>query len=80
MADSHEITLARTLSRRHLVDATEHIGRTPVHLWKVPALWKSALGAEARKAELAEAVLEGGGSREKLSFDEGGLDALLTPG
>jgi superfamily II DNA or RNA helicase len=32
-----------------------------------------------RKAELAAAVLEGGGSREKLSFDEGDLDALLAP-
>lgn len=37
------------------------------------------IGAEVRKAELAEAVLEGGG-REKLSFDEGDLDALLAPG
>ncbi|MBB3226294.1 superfamily II DNA or RNA helicase [Luteibacter sp. Sphag1AF] len=34
---------------------------------------------KARKAELAEAVLEGGGSREKLSFDENDLDALLAP-
>ena len=33
-----------------------------------------------RKAELAAAVLEGGGSREKLSFDEGDLDVLLAPG
>jgi SNF2 family DNA or RNA helicase len=33
-----------------------------------------------RKAELADAVLEGGGSREKLRFDEGDLDALLAPG
>jgi SNF2 family DNA or RNA helicase len=35
---------------------------------------------KARKAELAEAVLDGGGSREKLSFDEGDLEALLAPG
>jgi superfamily II DNA or RNA helicase len=35
---------------------------------------------KARKAELAAAVLEGGGSREKLSFDQGDLDALLAPG
>jgi len=35
---------------------------------------------KARKAELAEAVLEGGGSREKLSFDQDDLDALLAPG
>ncbi|GAB3779742.1 DEAD/DEAH box helicase [Dyella agri] len=35
---------------------------------------------KARKAELAEAVLEGGGSREKLSFDQSDLDALLAPG
>jgi superfamily II DNA or RNA helicase len=35
---------------------------------------------KARKAELAEAVLEGGGSRERLSFDEGDLEALLAPG
>ena len=35
---------------------------------------------KARKAELAEAVLEGGGSREKLSFDQADLDALLAPG
>jgi superfamily II DNA or RNA helicase len=34
---------------------------------------------KARKAELAEAVLEGGGSREKLSFDQTDLDALLAP-
>ncbi|TCV96202.1 SNF2 family DNA or RNA helicase [Luteibacter rhizovicinus] len=34
---------------------------------------------KARKAELAEAVLEGGGSRERLSFDESDLDALLAP-
>ncbi|MGN6227512.1 MAG: DEAD/DEAH box helicase [Dyella sp.] len=33
-----------------------------------------------RKAELADAVLEGGGTREKLSFDQGDLDALLAPG
>ncbi|MBN8894329.1 MAG: DEAD/DEAH box helicase [Rhodanobacter sp.] len=32
-----------------------------------------------RKAELADAVLEGGGSREKLRFDEADLDALLAP-
>jgi superfamily II DNA or RNA helicase len=35
---------------------------------------------KARKAELAEAVLEGGGTREKLSFDQEDLDALLAPG
>ncbi|WP_329741738.1 DEAD/DEAH box helicase [Dyella sp. A6] len=35
---------------------------------------------KARKAELAEAVLEGGGTREKLSFDQDDLDALLAPG
>ncbi|UGB45335.1 DEAD/DEAH box helicase [Frateuria edaphi] len=35
---------------------------------------------KARKAELAEAVLEGGGAREKLSFDQDDLDALLAPG
>jgi superfamily II DNA or RNA helicase len=35
---------------------------------------------KARKAELAEAVLEGGGSRERLSFDQEDLDALLAPG
>lgn len=35
---------------------------------------------KARKAELAEAVLEGGGTREKLSFDQADLDALLAPG
>jgi SNF2 family DNA or RNA helicase len=34
---------------------------------------------KARKAELADAVLEGGGSRERLSFDESDLDALLAP-
>ncbi|MGN6729427.1 MAG: DEAD/DEAH box helicase, partial [Rhodanobacteraceae bacterium] len=34
---------------------------------------------KARKAELAEAVLEGGGTREKLSFDQSDLDALLAP-
>ena len=34
---------------------------------------------KARKAELAEAVLEGGGTRERLSFDQGDLDALLAP-
>jgi superfamily II DNA or RNA helicase len=34
---------------------------------------------KARKAELAHAVLEGGGSREKLSFDQSDLDALLAP-
>ncbi|MEO7050502.1 MAG: DEAD/DEAH box helicase [Rhodanobacter sp.] len=33
-----------------------------------------------RKAELADAVLEGGGSRQKLRFDEGDLDTLLAPG
>lgn len=35
---------------------------------------------KARKAELAEAVLEGGGTRERLSFDQEDLDALLAPG
>jgi len=35
---------------------------------------------KARKAELAEAVLEGGGSREKLSFDQTDLEMLLAPG
>jgi SNF2 family DNA or RNA helicase len=35
---------------------------------------------KARKAELAEAVLEGGGARERLSFDQDDLDALLAPG
>jgi superfamily II DNA or RNA helicase len=34
---------------------------------------------KARKAELAHAVLEGGGSRERLSFDQSDLDALLAP-
>ena len=34
----------------------------------------------ARKAELAAAVLEGGGSREKLSFEQADLDTLLAPG
>jgi superfamily II DNA or RNA helicase len=33
-----------------------------------------------RKAELADAVLEGGGSREKLSFEQADLDSLLAPG
>lgn len=33
-----------------------------------------------RKAELADAVLEGGGTRERLSFDQTDLDALLAPG
>ena len=33
-----------------------------------------------RKAELAAAVLEGGGTRDKLSFDQGDLDALLAAG
>ncbi|HEX7340996.1 MAG TPA: DEAD/DEAH box helicase [Rhodanobacteraceae bacterium] len=32
-----------------------------------------------RKAALAEAVLSGGGSREKLQFDQADLDALLAP-
>ena len=35
---------------------------------------------KARKAKLAAAVLEGGGSREKLSFDQTDLDTLLAPG
>ncbi|EIL89761.1 DNA/RNA helicase [Rhodanobacter fulvus Jip2] len=34
---------------------------------------------KARKAELADAVLEGGGTREKLSFDQLDLDTLLAP-
>ncbi|BBD78774.1 DEAD/DEAH box helicase [Aerosticca soli] len=34
---------------------------------------------KARKAELAAAVLEGGGSRERLHFDESDLEALLAP-
>ncbi|HEY4145141.1 MAG TPA: DEAD/DEAH box helicase [Pinirhizobacter sp.] len=34
---------------------------------------------KSRKAQLADAVLEGGGSRERLSFDENDLDALLAP-
>lgn len=32
-----------------------------------------------RKAELADAVLEGGGSRARMSFGQGDLDALLAP-
>jgi superfamily II DNA or RNA helicase len=35
---------------------------------------------KARKAQLAAAVLEGGGSRQKLSFDQTDLDTLLAPG
>ena len=31
-----------------------------------------------RKAELAAAVLEGGGSRDRLKFDQDDLDALLA--
>ncbi|HEX7340217.1 MAG TPA: DEAD/DEAH box helicase [Rhodanobacteraceae bacterium] len=34
---------------------------------------------QVRKAALAEAVLAGGGSREKLQFDQTDLDALLAP-
>ncbi|WP_266156510.1 DEAD/DEAH box helicase [Dyella silvatica] len=34
---------------------------------------------KVRKAELAEALLEGGGSRERLSFEQEDLDALLAP-
>ncbi len=34
---------------------------------------------KARKAELAEAVLSGGGTRERLRFDQDDLDALLAP-
>jgi SNF2 family DNA or RNA helicase len=33
---------------------------------------------KARKAELAQAVLEGGGTRDKLKFDEADLDALFA--
>jgi SNF2 family DNA or RNA helicase len=33
---------------------------------------------KARKAELAQAVLEGGGTRDKLAFDEEDLDALFA--
>lgn len=33
-----------------------------------------------RKAELAQAVLAGGGTRERLRFDQEDLDALLVPG
>jgi len=33
---------------------------------------------KARKAELAQAVLEGGGTRDKLRFDETDLDALFA--
>ncbi|HET6631452.1 MAG TPA: DEAD/DEAH box helicase [Rhodanobacteraceae bacterium] len=35
---------------------------------------------KARKAELAAAVLEGGGSRDRLRFDADDLDALFEPG
>jgi hypothetical protein len=35
---------------------------------------------KTHKADLAAAVLEGGGSREKLSFDQTDLDTLLAPG
>ena len=34
---------------------------------------------KARKAELAAAVLDGGGTRVKLSFDESDLATLLAP-
>jgi len=34
---------------------------------------------KARKAALAEAVLAGGGSRERLQFDQADLEALLAP-
>ncbi|TAL75317.1 MAG: DEAD/DEAH box helicase [Rhodanobacter sp.] len=34
---------------------------------------------KARKAELAQAVLDGGGSRTRLAFDQGDLDMLLAP-
>ena len=33
---------------------------------------------KARKAELAQAVLEGGGTRDKLKFDEDDLNALFA--
>jgi SNF2 family DNA or RNA helicase len=32
-----------------------------------------------RKAELAEAVLSGGGTRDRLRFDQDDLDSLLAP-
>jgi SNF2 family DNA or RNA helicase len=32
---------------------------------------------QARKAGLAQAVLEGGGSTQRLRFDEGDLEALF---
>ncbi|MEO6967941.1 MAG: DEAD/DEAH box helicase [Rhodanobacteraceae bacterium] len=35
---------------------------------------------KARKAELAQAVLEGGGTRDRLSFDESDLEALFAGG
>ena len=35
---------------------------------------------KARKAELAEAVLAGGGSSQRLRFDAADLDTLLAPG
>lgn len=65
-------------------DRAHRIGQDkPVFVYRLVAAGTVEERIEAlkqRKAALAEAVLEGGGSRERLSFDQNDLELLLAPG
>ncbi len=65
------------------VDRAHRIGQDkPVFVYRLVAAGTVEERIEAlkqRKAALAEAVLEGGGTREKLSFGQDDLDLLLAP-
>jgi len=65
------------------VDRAHRIGQDkPVFVYRLVAAGTVEERIEAlkqRKAALAEAVLDGGGSRERLSFGQDDLDLLLAP-
>ena len=65
------------------VDRAHRIGQDkPVFVYRLVAAGTVEERIEAlkqRKAALVEAVLDGGGSRERLSFDQDDLDLLLAP-
>jgi len=64
-------------------DRAHRIGQDkPVFVYRLVAAGTVEERIEAmkeRKAELARAVLDGGGTRDRLAFDQDDLEALLAP-
>ncbi|MDE1899006.1 MAG: DEAD/DEAH box helicase, partial [Xanthomonadaceae bacterium] len=64
-------------------DRAHRIGQDkPVFVYRLVAVGTVEERIEAmkeRKAELARAVLDGGGTRDRLAFDQADLEALLAP-